>query len=53
MKMANASPEVKDRVEKIFEQHKAFVNSEIQQRANEYAHMINYDNEDFVVSCVV
>jgi len=48
MKMANSNSSVKKRVQAIFQNHTAFANSEIQQRAIEYNAMLDFEDQDFV-----
>lgn len=40
VKIANAYPEVRGPIAAVFEQHRNSINSEIQQRANEYANLL-------------
>jgi len=48
VKMANAYPELVPHVEKLFDQHRVSVNTEVQQRANEYSALQKLNNQELM-----
>jgi AP-2 complex subunit alpha len=50
IKLSNAFPELRDRVNEVFDAHLSYVDAEIQQRAVEYSALNDPENDDILAS---
>lgn len=50
IKLSNTYPDLKEKIQAVFEAHRSYIDTEIQQRANEYSVMNKYPNPQLMES---